>query len=185
MKVRRGQGTPDLMVLRQKLIPCSTHNRDSRIPTIYSKKWLLIVSRLASIPVSWRARDRRKDRCDSSPFFDVLAGDLGAYDRWAKRIVEEGWLGKEVFYQDPLYPYFLAVLYKIVGRDFFWIYTIQAFLGAWTAVLLVLLGLILWFIFAKEQTTSARRTHYIELTAELKPSAKKTGKAQPRQTASR
>jgi len=75
-----------------------------------------------------------------SPFFDVLPGDLGAYDRWAKRIVEQGWLGKEVFYQDPLYPYFLAVLYKIVGRDFFWVYTIQAFLGAWTALLLVLLG---------------------------------------------
>jgi len=75
-----------------------------------------------------------------SPFFDVLPGDLGGYDRWATRIVEQGWLGKEVFYQDPLYPYFLAVLYKAVGRDFFWIYTVQAFLGAWTALLLVLLG---------------------------------------------
>ena len=55
----------------------------------------------------------------SSPFFDVLPGDLGAYDRWAKRIVEQGWLGNEVFYQDPLYSYFLAVLYKVAGRDFF------------------------------------------------------------------
>ena len=75
-----------------------------------------------------------------SPFFDVLPGDLGGYDRWATRIVEQGWMGKEVFYQDPLYPYFLAVLYKTVGRDFFWIYTVQAFLGGCTALLLVLLG---------------------------------------------
>ena len=75
-----------------------------------------------------------------SPFFDVLPGDLGGYDRWATRIVEQGWLGKEIFYQDPLYPYFLAFLYKFAGRDFFWIYTVQAFLGAWTALLLVLLG---------------------------------------------
>jgi len=49
-------------------------------------------------------------------------------------------LGMRFFYYDPLYSYFLAVLYKVVGRDFFWIYTIQAFLGAWTALLLVLLG---------------------------------------------
>ncbi len=77
---------------------------------------------------------------NGSPFFDVLPGDLGGYDRWATRIVEQGWLGKDVFYQAPLYPYFLAVLYKFVGRDFFWIYTVQAFLGAWTAMLLVLLG---------------------------------------------
>ena len=28
----------------------------------------------------------------TSPFFDVLPGDLGAYDRWATKIVEQGWL---------------------------------------------------------------------------------------------
>ncbi|UCD65401.1 MAG: glycosyltransferase family 39 protein, partial [Deltaproteobacteria bacterium] len=75
-----------------------------------------------------------------SPFFDVLPGDLGAYDRWAREIIEHGWLGKDIFYQDPLYPYFLAFLYKVVGRDFFWIYVIQAFLGAITSLLLVGLG---------------------------------------------
>ncbi|MDX1775983.1 MAG: glycosyltransferase family 39 protein [Desulfobulbales bacterium] len=76
----------------------------------------------------------------TSPFFAVLPGDLGAYDRWAVRIVEHGWLGKEIFYQDPLYPYFLALCYKIFGRDFFWIYMIQALLGAATSLLIVGLG---------------------------------------------
>jgi 4-amino-4-deoxy-L-arabinose transferase-like glycosyltransferase len=76
----------------------------------------------------------------TSPFFDILPGDLGAYDRWAKRIVEEGWLGTEIFYQDPLYPYFLAFFYKTIGRDFFWIYMVQAFLGAASSLLLVVLG---------------------------------------------
>jgi 4-amino-4-deoxy-L-arabinose transferase-like glycosyltransferase len=76
----------------------------------------------------------------TSPFFDILPGDLGAYDRWATRIVEEGWLGKDIFYQDPLYPYFLAFFYKIIGRDFFWIYMAQAFLGAVSSMLLVVLG---------------------------------------------
>ena len=76
----------------------------------------------------------------TSPFFDVLPGDLGAYDRWATSIVEQGWLGKEIFYQDPLYPYVLAFFYKTIGRDFYWIYLAQAFLGATTAMLLVVLG---------------------------------------------
>jgi 4-amino-4-deoxy-L-arabinose transferase-like glycosyltransferase len=76
----------------------------------------------------------------ASPFFDVFPGDLGAYDRWANEIAEKGWLGKELFYQDPLYPYFLAFFYKTIGRSFFWIYSVQAFLGAMTAILLVLLG---------------------------------------------
>lgn len=76
----------------------------------------------------------------NSPFFDVLPGDLGAYDRWALEIVEHGWLGKGIFYQDPLYPYLLALFYKTIGRDFFWIYLFQAFLGATTSLLLVLLG---------------------------------------------
>lgn len=75
-----------------------------------------------------------------SPFFDILPGDLSAYDRWAVRIVEQGWLGREIFYQDPLYPYFLALLYKIFGRDFFWVYLVQALLGASTATIIVLLG---------------------------------------------
>jgi len=76
----------------------------------------------------------------TSPFFDILPGDLGAYDRWAKLIVEEGWLGKDIFYQDPLYPYFLAFFYKVIGRDFFWIYMVQAFMGAASSLLLVVLG---------------------------------------------
>jgi 4-amino-4-deoxy-L-arabinose transferase-like glycosyltransferase len=76
----------------------------------------------------------------NSPFFTVLPGDLGAYDRWAREIIEHGWLGKDIFYQDPLYPYFLAFLYKVVGRDFLWIYVVQAFLGAITSLLLVVLG---------------------------------------------
>lgn len=45
-------------------------------------------------------------------------------------------------------------------------------------ILLVMLGLILWFILAKEQTYSARRASFIDLSIELKPAAKKPGKGQ-------
>ena len=43
-------------------------------------------------------------------------------------------------------------------------------------ILLVLLGLILWFIVAKEQNTSAQKSYFIDLVAELKPSIRKAGK---------
>jgi len=76
----------------------------------------------------------------SSPFLSILPGDAAAYDRWAQKIIAEGWLGKEVFYQDPLYSYFLALLYKIFGRSFAAIYTIQGVLDALTAVLVYFLG---------------------------------------------
>ena len=44
-----------------------------------------------------------------SPFFDILLGDANGYDQWAQRLAAGDWVGSEVFYQAPLYPYFLGV----------------------------------------------------------------------------
>ena len=52
-----------------------------------------------------------------SPFFDILLGDANGYDQWAQRLAAGDWVGSEVFYQAPLYPYFLGLIYKIFGRD--------------------------------------------------------------------
>jgi hypothetical protein len=46
-----------------------------------------------------------------SPFFRTLVGDAAFYDAWAVEI-QHDWLGKEIFYQAPLYPYFLASIYR-------------------------------------------------------------------------
>ena len=43
-----------------------------------------------------------------APFFSVLMGDARGYDEWARRIAAGDWIGSEVFYQAPLYPYFLG-----------------------------------------------------------------------------
>jgi hypothetical protein len=51
-----------------------------------------------------------------SPFFSVLMGDSRGYDEWARRIAGGEWIGKDVFYQAPLYPYMLGVIYAIAGR---------------------------------------------------------------------
>jgi len=51
------------------------------------------------------------------PYFDTLVLDAQAYDRQARQILNGNWLGGKVFYQDPFYPYFLAVIYKIFGPE--------------------------------------------------------------------
>jgi 4-amino-4-deoxy-L-arabinose transferase-like glycosyltransferase len=51
----------------------------------------------------------------NQPFFAQLAMDSQEYDRWAREIAAGNWAGTGVFFQAPLYPYILAVLYKIFG----------------------------------------------------------------------
>src|SRR2546429_8814030 len=53
----------------------------------------------------------------NAPFFTLLMGDARGYDEWAQRIAAGDWIGRDVFYQAPLYPYFLASLYWIAGRS--------------------------------------------------------------------
>src|SRR5262245_35762605 len=75
-----------------------------------------------------------------SPFFDVLMGDARGYDQWARRIADGDWRGQGVFYQAPLYPYFLGLLYSITGRSLLLVRVIQALIGSASSVLLALAG---------------------------------------------
>ena len=71
-----------------------------------------------------------------TPFFDVLMGDANGYDHWAQRIAAGDWIGSEVFYQAPLYPYFLGVIYSLFGRDLLIVRIIQAIIGSASCLLL-------------------------------------------------
>lgn len=71
-----------------------------------------------------------------APFFDVLMGDSRGYDEWAQRIAGGEWIGRDVFYQAPLYPYFLGILYAIAGRSLLLVRVCQAIVGAGSCVLL-------------------------------------------------
>ena len=66
--------------------------------------------------------------------------DLQAYDLWAQRIARGDWLGDKVFYQSPLYPYFLAIFYALFARRLFLIYLVQIILGALDCLLLYGIG---------------------------------------------
>jgi hypothetical protein len=73
----------------------------------------------------------------SAPFFGCLIGDGEGYHAWACVIVAGDWMGKDVFYQAPLYPYFLAVIYRLLGTDPTWVLKIQAVMGAISCVLIL------------------------------------------------
>ncbi|MSO82939.1 MAG: hypothetical protein EXQ53_06550, partial [Acidobacteria bacterium] len=70
-----------------------------------------------------------------APFFSVLMGDSRAYDVWAQQIARGDWLGREVFYQAPLYPYFRGILYTMAGRDLLVVRLCQAIIGSLACVL--------------------------------------------------
>lgn len=76
----------------------------------------------------------------STPFFDVLMGDANGYDQWAQRLAGGDWIGTDVFYQAPLYPYFLGSLYAVAGRDLLMVRLVQAVIGSASCVLLGLAG---------------------------------------------
>lgn len=75
-----------------------------------------------------------------SPFWDVLLGDAHGYDEWARRIAGGEWIGTDVFYQAPLYPYFLGVIYAAVGHSVLAVRLAQAVIGAGACALLALAG---------------------------------------------
>ena len=76
----------------------------------------------------------------ASPFADLLLGDSAGYDRWARELATGDWLGSDVFYQAPLYPYLLGLVYAVLGSDVTIVRICQAALGSASAVLLAAAG---------------------------------------------
>ena len=50
------------------------------------------------------------------PLFHATVSDARSYWEWSDRIAAGDWLGDTVFYQAPLYPYFLALVKLARGR---------------------------------------------------------------------
>ena len=120
-----------------------THSSSARPDpeTIDRVRWstiIFVVALLVRMLHLWQLR--------SAPFFGFKLGDAETYDAWAHKIAAGHWLGEGVFYQAPLYPYFLGVIYRIFGDDVMVVYKCQAALGAVSCVLLALSG---WRLFGK------------------------------------
>jgi tetratricopeptide (TPR) repeat protein len=76
-----------------------------------------------------------------APFLALRFGDGEAYHRWALRIAGGDWLGRGVFYQAPLYPYLLALVYRVFDDSVTTVRAIQAVLGAGSCILLSVAGI--------------------------------------------
>ena len=74
----------------------------------------------------------------ATPFFSVLLGDSRGYDEWARRIAAGEWIGRDVFYQAPLYPYFLGVIYAVADTISCSSAIVQALIGSASCVLLAI-----------------------------------------------
>lgn len=70
----------------------------------------------------------------------VLLGDALAYDTWAQEIARGNWLGSEVFYQAPLYPYLLGTVFLLTGHSLVAVRILQALFGATACALLTVAG---------------------------------------------
>ena len=71
-----------------------------------------------------------------APFFDLAMGDAQSYHAWGVEIAGGDWLGTETFYQAPLYPYFLGVVYTLFGPSLLAVRLCQIVLGAASCALL-------------------------------------------------
>ncbi len=70
--------------------------------------------------------------------------DALAYHRWALAIQEGEWLGDRIYYQDPIYPFFLAGLYTLFGAGSIGVLFAQCALDAASVVLLYATALTLF-----------------------------------------
>jgi tetratricopeptide (TPR) repeat protein len=117
-------------ISRAKTLRSKKSERSNREILVYLSVWILaFVMRAVYL---WQVKH--------APEFSLLVGDAVTYDGWAVRIANGDWLGQGVFYQAPLYPYFLGMLYTLFGRDLLVVRLVQIVLGASSCVLLARAG---------------------------------------------
>lgn len=76
-----------------------------------------------------------------SPFYAHPVVDAALYDSWGWAIAQGDWLGgKRIFYDPPLYAYFLGIIYRFFGHNYLDPRLIQALLGSITCVFIYFLG---------------------------------------------
>ena len=59
----------------------------------------------------------------------VLSGSAEPFDDAEGQRIWDSWLGEKSFYQDPLYAYFLALVYRVSGADIGAVVLVQSLLG--------------------------------------------------------
>lgn len=76
----------------------------------------------------------------ASPFFENLVIDCRRYSDWGMEIAAGNWLGDGVYYQSPLYAYFLGFIYRFITTDLLAVRLMQAAIGSASCVLFYLIA---------------------------------------------
>ncbi|HVP37206.1 MAG TPA: tetratricopeptide repeat protein [Terriglobales bacterium] len=76
----------------------------------------------------------------SNPYFTSPTMDALYHDLWAQAIAQGNWIGDQVFFRAPFYPYLLGVIYKIFGHNYFIPRLIQHLIGSFSVVLIFFLA---------------------------------------------
>ena len=83
-------------------------------------------------------------RLRDTPVGDKLLIDSAYYHQAALRLLLAVWVGDQVFFMNPFYSYFLAVIYTNLGTSWLWVWIIQSGLGTMVCYFTYLLGARLW-----------------------------------------
>ena len=129
-------------------------NRNVREPARF-RHALLLVFVVALLLRLWHV-----SQLEATEFSEFKLGDAEVYDAWAHEIADGNWLGTEVFYQAPLYPYLLGMIYATLGHDLVAVVAVQSLLGA-LVVPLVFFSARPWFDMPTSTTAGAIAAVYL------------------------
>jgi 4-amino-4-deoxy-L-arabinose transferase-like glycosyltransferase len=75
-----------------------------------------------------------------SPLFFSPVGNALGFVEDAVSLLESGWLAGQIYFYNPLYQYFLSVLFAIFGSDLYLVRLVQVIMGASLCVLIGWVG---------------------------------------------
>ena len=95
---------------------------------------ILLIALTLRLVFQWEIRNH--------PLSRQLFLDPAFYDHWAQTIATGDWLSRSqgLFYGNPLYPYFLALIYTFFGRSLLIVRLIQSLLGTAICLIVMFIG---------------------------------------------
>ena len=76
----------------------------------------------------------------NNPYYSIASMDSAVYVNWAQLINQQGWLGSEIFYRAPFYPYLLSIIFWFSPNNFLAVCSMQLALGMCSVLLIYSIG---------------------------------------------
>jgi tetratricopeptide (TPR) repeat protein len=76
----------------------------------------------------------------NNPYYSIASMDSAVYVNWAQLINQEGWLGTEIFYRAPFYPYLLSIIFWFAPNNLLAVYIMQLVMGICSVIFIYSIG---------------------------------------------